>query len=158
MRGGDLQAAGGGYFVGAAAATSSQSLQCLDGMVQSLNCVLGLPELALENGNQGRGCHLWSVTHRVGKPRSLATKGGVRTTSDTQGGKHSTVTNCLGPSGSDFPLQIANLLFALLESAHFLACERGKGLPRQHLDLLVENIQQFRSKRKCSFSFHRTTL
>ena len=50
LSGGNSLAAGGGYLAGAAASTASQSLQCIDGVVQSLNCGLGFLELAFEDG------------------------------------------------------------------------------------------------------------
>ncbi|MFY9561121.1 MAG: hypothetical protein WAQ52_12880 [Terriglobales bacterium] len=49
LRRGNPLAAGGGYLAGAAASNASQSLEGLDGVVQSLHGGFGFPELSSED-------------------------------------------------------------------------------------------------------------
>src|ERR1700704_1696026 len=72
------------------------------------------------------------------------------------GGENSLVGRLSGSRGSEFQfvLQLTNPLFTILKRTHLFVGKTGEGLLREHLNLLIEDVQKFSSEGQGRSTFH----
>src|ERR1700704_4151477 len=72
------------------------------------------------------------------------------------GGENSLVGRLSGSRGSEFQfvLQLTNPLLTILKRTHLFVGKTGEGLLREHLDLLIEDVQKFSSEGHGRSTFH----
>src|SRR6266576_2621337 len=72
------------------------------------------------------------------------------------GGENSPVERLSGSRGGEFQfvLQLTNPLLTILKRTHLFVGKTGEGLLREHLDLLIEDVQKFSSERQGRSTFH----